>query len=107
MGEVYLAEDSRLHRKLALRILLFEEMITWYKAVFEAKVQYQNPALVFLPYDDEHNRFAFVDMSALVTHMPLDRWTPVADARRFHADRRTTSGFRDKTSRLESTPTAT
>lgn len=43
----------------------FDEMIDWYKAVFEAKVQYQNPALAFLTYDDEHHRFAFANMSVL------------------------------------------
>ena len=41
----------------------FEEMIAWYQKVFEAKVQYQNPALAFLTYDDEHHRFAFANMS--------------------------------------------
>ena len=40
----------------------FDEMITWYQKVFEAKVQYQNPALAFLTYDDEHHRFAFANM---------------------------------------------
>jgi catechol-2,3-dioxygenase len=43
----------------------FDEMITWYQNVFEAKVQYQNPAFAFLTYDDEHHRFAFVNMSVL------------------------------------------
>jgi catechol-2,3-dioxygenase len=43
----------------------FDEMIAWYQAVFEAKVQYQNPAFAFLTYDDEHHRFAFVNMSVL------------------------------------------
>ena len=43
----------------------FDEMIGWYKAVFEAEVQYQNPALAFLTYDDEHHRFAFANMSVL------------------------------------------
>ena len=43
----------------------FDEMINWYKAVFEAKVQYQNPAFAFLTYDDEHHRFAFANMSVL------------------------------------------
>jgi catechol 2,3-dioxygenase-like lactoylglutathione lyase family enzyme len=28
----------------------FDEMISWYKRVFEAKVQYQNPAFAFLTY---------------------------------------------------------
>jgi catechol-2,3-dioxygenase len=43
----------------------FEQMLQWYKTVFRAKVQYQNPALAFLTYDDEHHRFAFVNMAAL------------------------------------------
>lgn len=43
----------------------FDEMISWYQAVFEAKVQYQNPAFAFLTYDDEHHRFAFANMSVL------------------------------------------
>jgi len=43
----------------------FEEMLQWYKTVFGAKVQYQNSALAFLTYDDEHHRFAFADMAVL------------------------------------------
>ena len=43
----------------------FDEMLDWYKAVFEARVQYQNPAFAFLTYDDEHHRFAFANMSVL------------------------------------------
>jgi len=43
----------------------FEDMVTWYQTVFEAKVQYQNPAFAFLTYDDEHHRFAFANMSVL------------------------------------------
>jgi catechol 2,3-dioxygenase-like lactoylglutathione lyase family enzyme len=42
----------------------FDEMLDWYQNVFEAKVVYQNPALAFLTYDDEHHRFAFINMSA-------------------------------------------
>jgi catechol-2,3-dioxygenase len=42
----------------------FDEMIDWYEKVFEATVVYQNPALAFLTYDDEHHRFAFINMSA-------------------------------------------
>ena len=41
----------------------FDEMLEWYKTVFEAKVQYENPAIAFLTYDDEHHRFAFANMS--------------------------------------------
>jgi catechol-2,3-dioxygenase len=42
-----------------------EQMLEWYAAVFDAHVQYQNPALAFLTYDDEHHRLAFADMSVL------------------------------------------
>lgn len=43
----------------------FEQMLQWYKTVFNAKVQYENPALAFLTYDDEHHRFAFANMALL------------------------------------------
>ena len=43
----------------------YEQMLAWYEAVFEAKVQYQNPAIAFLTYDDEHHRFAFANMCVL------------------------------------------
>jgi catechol 2,3-dioxygenase-like lactoylglutathione lyase family enzyme len=43
----------------------FEEMLAWYKTVFGAKVQYQNPALAFLTYDEEHHRFAFANMDLI------------------------------------------
>jgi hypothetical protein len=36
----------------------FDEMLSWYQNVFEARVQYQNPAMEFLTYDDEYHRFA-------------------------------------------------
>jgi catechol-2,3-dioxygenase len=39
-------------------------MVDWYQKVFEAEVVYQNPALAFLTYDDEHHRFAFANMAA-------------------------------------------
>lgn len=42
-----------------------EEMLDWYQFVFGARVQYQNPALAFLTYDDEHHRFALVDLDVL------------------------------------------
>jgi catechol-2,3-dioxygenase len=43
----------------------YEQMIDWYKAVFDAKVQSQNPALAFLTYDDEHHRFAFLNLAVV------------------------------------------
>jgi len=43
----------------------FEQMVQWYQTVFDAKVQYQNPALAFLTYDSEHHRFAFANLDIL------------------------------------------
>jgi catechol-2,3-dioxygenase len=43
----------------------FEQMVRWYQAVFDAKVQYENPALAFLAYDGEHHRFAFANLDIL------------------------------------------
>jgi catechol-2,3-dioxygenase len=43
----------------------FEEMLAWYQLAFDARVQHQNPVLAFLTYDDEHHRFAFVNLAAL------------------------------------------
>ena len=46
----------------------FDEMLRWYETVFGARVQYQNPGLAFLTYDDEHHRFAFANMSMFQPH---------------------------------------
>jgi catechol 2,3-dioxygenase-like lactoylglutathione lyase family enzyme len=43
----------------------FEEMIGWYETVFGATVQHENPALAFLTYDDEHHRFAFLNLAVI------------------------------------------
>jgi len=43
----------------------FEQMLAWYKEVFHATVQHQNPVMAFLTYDDEHHRFAFIDLAVL------------------------------------------
>ena len=43
----------------------FNQMLEWYQFVFGAKVQYQNPALAFLTYDDEHHRFALANLDVL------------------------------------------
>jgi catechol-2,3-dioxygenase len=40
----------------------FEEMIDWYAMVFDARVQHRDRRLAFLTYDDEHHRFAFVNL---------------------------------------------
>ena len=43
----------------------FDEMLRWYTAVFGAQVVAQNPAIAFLTYDDEHHRFALVNLDVL------------------------------------------
>ncbi len=43
----------------------FAEMLDWYRTVFGAKVQHKNPAMAFLTFDDEHHRFAFLDLSVV------------------------------------------
>ena len=43
----------------------FNQMLGWYQAVFDAKIQHQNPALAFLTYDGEHHRFAFANLDIL------------------------------------------
>lgn len=48
---------------IVYRTRRFEPMLDWYKTVFGAQVQYQNPGLAFLTYDDEHHRFAFANMA--------------------------------------------
>lgn len=50
---------------IVYRTRRFEEMLSWYQTVFDAKVQYQDPALAFLTYDDEHHRFAFANLDVL------------------------------------------
>lgn len=41
----------------------FEQMLRWYKTVFDAKIQHQDPELAFLTYDDEHHRMAFINLA--------------------------------------------
>ncbi|PLW83665.1 biphenyl 2,3-dioxygenase [Kineobactrum sediminis] len=43
----------------------FEQMLEWYQDVFGASIQHQNPVMAFLTYDDEHHRFAFLDLSVV------------------------------------------
>jgi catechol-2,3-dioxygenase len=40
-------------------------MVAWYKEMFHAWVQHQNPVMAFLTYDDEHHRLAFIDLTAV------------------------------------------
>ena len=50
---------------IVYRTRRFQEMLDWYSTVFGARIQYKNPALAFMTYDDEHHRFAFADMNVL------------------------------------------
>ncbi|HEY5710330.1 MAG TPA: VOC family protein [Allosphingosinicella sp.] len=43
----------------------YDEMIHWYRDVFEAEVVHQDPALAFLSYDDEHHRIAIANLDLL------------------------------------------
>ena len=43
----------------------FHEMVDWYRLVFDADVNAQNPAMAFLSYDGEHHRFAFMDLNVV------------------------------------------
>ena len=43
----------------------FEQMLDWYLKVFDAKIQYRNPMLAFITYDEEHHRFALANMEVI------------------------------------------
>ncbi|MET0152934.1 MAG: VOC family protein [Candidatus Binatia bacterium] len=48
----------------------FHQMLRWYQTVFDARIQHQNPALAFLTYDEEHHRFAFVNLDVVQPERP-------------------------------------
>jgi catechol 2,3-dioxygenase-like lactoylglutathione lyase family enzyme len=48
----------------------FEAMLQWYRTVFEAHEVSRNPALAFLTFDDEHHRFAFINLEAFRPDQP-------------------------------------
>ncbi len=58
-----IAPSSLVH--VVYRTRRFEEMLAWYATVFGARIQYRNPALAFLTFDDEHHRFAFADLGVI------------------------------------------
>ena len=43
----------------------FEQMANWYKTVFGAKVLCENPVMSFLTFDNEHHRFALINLGAV------------------------------------------
>ena len=48
----------------------YEEMIQWYVDVFGAKIQNKTDRLAFLTYDDEHHRFAFINIGPAGEDVP-------------------------------------
>lgn len=48
-----------------LRTSRYAEMLAWYKKVFGAAPAFESEALTFLSYDDEHHRFALINMPNL------------------------------------------
>lgn len=40
----------------------FEAMLAWYQTVFGARVVHRNPAMAFMTFDEEHHRFALLDL---------------------------------------------
>ena len=51
----------------------YQEMIDWYASVFEARVQHGDDRLTFMTYDDEHHRFAFINLGPLPDDPPQPR----------------------------------
>lgn len=47
------------------RTYRFQEMLDWYVKVFCGKVQYQNPVIAFMTYDDEHHRVALLNLGII------------------------------------------
>lgn len=43
----------------------FDEMLRWYATVFGTRVVTQDPAIVFLGYDEEHHRFAIANLNVI------------------------------------------
>ena len=50
---------------IVLRTGQYETMLDWYKTVLNAKPAFENGALAFMSYDDEHHRVAIVGMPGL------------------------------------------
>ena len=55
---------------IVYRTRRFDAMLDWYQRVFGARIQHRDPALAFLTYDDEHHRFAFVNLDVLAPDAP-------------------------------------
>lgn len=51
----------------------YDEMIEWYTKVFEARTVHRGERLTFLTYDDEHHRFAFINLGPMPDDAPEPR----------------------------------
>ncbi len=51
----------------------YQEMIEWYGAVFEARIQHGDDRLTFMTYDDEHHRFAFLNLGPMPEQPPTPK----------------------------------
>jgi catechol-2,3-dioxygenase len=51
----------------------FEAMLAWYDQVFGARVVHRNPMMAFLTFDDEHHRFALLNLEAVAPGGPGHR----------------------------------
>lgn len=58
MGAFMVAPIKLAH--LVFRTNRLQEMVDWYRTVLEARIVYADPKYVFITYDDEHHRVAFV-----------------------------------------------
>lgn len=47
------------------RTYRFQDMLDWYVTVFGGRVQYQNPVIAFVTYDDEHHRVALLNLGLI------------------------------------------
>jgi len=47
------------------RTYRFDEMLAWYVKVFGGKVQYKNPVIAFVTYDEEHHRVALINLGII------------------------------------------
>lgn len=50
---------------VVFRTARYDEMVSWYRTVLNARVVFQNDRLTFLTYDDEHHRVAVANVPEL------------------------------------------
>ncbi|NML43881.1 biphenyl 2,3-dioxygenase [Ramlibacter sp. G-1-2-2] len=50
---------------IVYRTYRFQEMLDWYVTVFDGKIQYRNPVIAFVTYDDEHHRVALLNLGII------------------------------------------